>query len=94
MFVARQMIRQGLAAGFALGFTKWFTSSILIIGLWRCCPRDLFVFKGQLKLIKGFGGTVRAKFRIPEMAVQPPRSNRKNRGKSMVAKYESGARAE
>lgn len=49
------MIRQGLAAGFALGFTDRFRSSILVIGLWRCCPHDLFFFERQLKLIEGFG---------------------------------------
>jgi hypothetical protein len=53
------MIRQGLAAGFALGFTDRFTgrftSSILVIGSWRCRPRDLFLFERQLKLIEGFG---------------------------------------
>ena len=44
--------------------------------------------------LKAKTGTVRAKFCIPEMTVEPPGSRRKNRGKSMVAKYESGARAE
>jgi hypothetical protein len=53
------MIRQGLAAGFAPGFIDRFTdrsrSSILVIGLWRCRSRDLFLFERQLKLIEGFG---------------------------------------
>jgi hypothetical protein len=39
-------------------------------------------------------GIVRAKFWIPEMAVEPHGSDPKNREKSMVAKFESGMRAE
>ena len=42
---------------------------------------------------KALGGTVRAKFRILEEAVEPLGSNPKNLGKSTATKYDSDVRA-
>ena len=54
LIVAVQMFGQGLTAGLALLTVSLI--GLIVLDRRRCrCPRDLFLFQCQFKLIKGFG---------------------------------------